>query len=56
MLEASPAAPEVKATWRARLAAIDPDAWTTPEQVMTGIASVETDADALHDDIDAARP
>ena len=42
----------VKATWHARLAAIDPDAWTSPEQVMAGIASVEGDADALQDAID----
>ncbi len=55
-LEASPADPAVKAGWRARLAAIDPDGWTTPEQVMAGIASVEHDADALHDAIDAAAP
>ncbi len=55
VLAASPAAPEVKAAWQARLAAIDPDGWTTPEQVMAGIASVETDAEALHEAIDAAR-
>lgn len=53
-LEASAAGPDVKAAWRTRLAAIDPDGWTTPEQVMSGIASVETEADALHDAIDAA--
>lgn len=55
-LEASAAGPDVKAGWRTRLAAIDPDGWTTPEQVMSGIASVETEADALHDAIDAAAP
>lgn len=54
-LEASPADPALKATWRARLAAVDPDAWTTPEQVMAGIASVETEAEALHTAIDAAQ-
>lgn len=53
-LEASRADPALKATWRARLGAIDPDAWTTPERVMAGIASVETDAEALHDAVDAA--
>ncbi len=42
----------VKATWHARLAAIDPDSWTSPELVMAGIASVEGDADALQDAID----
>ncbi len=42
----------VKATWQARLAAIDPDSWTSPELVMAGIASVEGDADALQDAID----
>lgn len=55
-LESSPADPAIKAAWRARLAAIDPDSWTTPELVMAGIASVETDAEALHEAIDAASP
>jgi len=55
-LAASPADPALKAGWRTRLAAIDPDGWTTPEQVMAGIASVETDGEALHDAIDAAAP
>jgi hypothetical protein len=54
-VEASPADSALKATWRARLGAIDPDAWTTPEQVMAGIATVETDAEALHAAIDAAQ-
>ena len=51
-VESSSAEAAVKATWHARLAAIDPDAWTSPEQVMAGIASVEGDADALQDAID----
>ncbi|HUU35087.1 MAG TPA: hypothetical protein VMW48_13575 [Vicinamibacterales bacterium] len=53
-VESSPADPALKAAWRTRLAAIDPDGWTTPELVMAGIASVETDADALQESVDAA--
>ncbi len=49
---ASSADAAVKATWHARLAAIDPDSWTSPELVMAGIASVEGDADVLQDAID----
>ncbi len=52
-VEASAADSTVKATWSVRLAAINPDGWTSPEQVMAGIASVEGDADALQDAIDA---
>ncbi len=51
-VESSSADGAVKATWHARLLASDPDGWTSPEQVMAGIATVERDADALQDAID----
>ena len=53
-LEASPAGAAAKAVWRERLGALDPDGWATPDDVLTGIASVEHDADELEDAIHAA--
>ncbi len=54
-LEASPADPAVKAAWRGRLAAIDPDGWTAPDDVLAGMASVERDGEDLRRAIEAAR-
>ena len=53
-LEASPADPAVKAAWRDRLAAIDPDGWTAPDDVLAGMASVERDGEDLRRAIEAA--
>lgn len=53
-VEASAADPAVKAVWRDRLAAIDPDGWTSPDDVLAGMASVERDGDDLRRAIEAA--
>jgi hypothetical protein len=53
-LEASAADPALKAVWRERLAAIDPDGWTSPDDVLAGMASVERDGEALRLAIEAA--
>lgn len=53
-LEASPADPALKAAWRGRLAAIDPDGWTSPDDVLAGMASVERDGEDLRRAIEAA--
>lgn len=53
-LEASPAEPALKAAWRDRLAAIDPDGWTSPDDVLAGMASVERDGEDLRGAIEAA--
>jgi len=53
-LAASPAAPVLKAAWRDRLAAIDPDGWTSPDDVLAGMASVERDGEDLRRAIEAA--
>ncbi len=53
-LEASPADPALKAAWRERLAAIDPDGWTSPDDVLAGMASVERDGEDLRRAIEAA--
>lgn len=53
-LEASTADPALKAAWRERLAAIDPDGWTSPDDVLAGMASVERDGEDLRRLIEAA--
>ena len=53
-VEASAADPAVKAVWRDRLAAIDPDGWTSPDDVLAGMASVERDGEDLRRAIEAA--
>ena len=53
-LEASSADPAVKAGWRERLAAIDPDGWAAPDDVLAGMATVEHDTEELRRVIDAA--
>ena len=53
-LEASAADPAVKAAWRERLAAIDPDGWTAPDDVLAGMATVEHDTEDLRRVIEAA--
>lgn len=47
LVEAASADPAVKAGWRERLAAIDPDAWESPEAVLAGMAHAEREGDAL---------
>ena len=53
-LETSPADPALKAAWRERLASIDPDGWTSPDDVLAGMASVERDGEDLRRAIEAA--
>lgn len=52
-LEASAADPSVKAAWRERLAAIDPDGWSAPDDVLAGMATVERDTEELRRSIEA---
>ncbi|MEP7118247.1 MAG: hypothetical protein ABI880_11740 [Acidobacteriota bacterium] len=53
-LEASAAEAAVKAGWRERLAVIDPDGWTAPDDVLAGMATVEHDTEDLRRAIEAA--
>ena len=53
-VEASAADPAVKAAWRDRLEAIDPDGWTSPDDVLAGMASVERDGEDLRRAIETA--
>lgn len=53
-LDGSAADPAVKAVWRDRLAAIDPDGWVQPDDVLAGMATVEHDTEGLRRDIEAA--
>lgn len=54
-LDATPAEPALKAAWRERLTAIDPDGWTSPDDVLAGMASVEREGEDLRRAIEAAR-
>ncbi|MEZ5416573.1 MAG: hypothetical protein R2708_04435 [Vicinamibacterales bacterium] len=54
LMEAAPADPAVKAAWQERLAAVDPDAWESPEAVLAGMARFETDAEALRRTVEQA--
>jgi hypothetical protein len=54
LVEAAPVDPAVKAGWRERLAAIDPDAWESPEAVLAGMAQVEREAEALRSTVEQA--
>lgn len=53
-VEASPADAALKAAWRETLAAIDPDGWTSPGDVLAGMASVERDGEDLRRAIESA--
>jgi hypothetical protein len=53
LVAASTADPERKASWEARLASIDPDAWTTPEAVLAGMGTIDRDLAALKAEVDA---
>lgn len=46
--------PAVKAGWRERLAALDPDSWESPEAVLAGMGSVQPGIDALTAELDRA--
>ena len=54
LVESAQADPAVKAAWRDRLAAIDPDGWESPEAVLAGMAQVEREADALRRTVEQA--
>lgn len=53
-VERSPAPSEVKLGWRHRLAALDPNRWAGPEAVLTGMATVDRDLEALTLEIERA--
>jgi hypothetical protein len=54
LVDASPAEPAVKDSWRARMAALDPDGWSTPEAVLAGMSSAEPLLEALRRDVQTA--
>lgn len=54
LVEQANADPAVKASWRERLAALDPDGWESPETVLAAMATVERDADALRRTVEQA--
>lgn len=53
-IETCAAPPEAKLGWRHRLAALDPDRWTTPDAVLAGMATVDHDLETLSVDIERA--
>lgn len=55
-IEISAADPAVKASWRDRLARLDPDGWESPEAVLAGMASVQPGVDALTAELDRIPP
>ena len=54
LAEAATVDPAVKAAWQERLAAVDPDAWESPEAVLAGMARFETDTEALRRTVEQA--
>jgi hypothetical protein len=54
VVAASPADASRKAQWQARLNALDPDGWITPEAVLAGMATVDRDLAALKAEVGAA--
>jgi hypothetical protein len=56
LIDASPADAASQASWRVQLAALDPDGWESPEAVLAGMATFETDVAALRAAVDAAAP
>lgn len=54
LVDGATADPALKAAWRERLAAIDPDGWESPEAVLAGMAEVERGADALRRTVEQA--
>lgn len=53
-IEASAVAEEVRAAWRVRLAAVDPDGWVSPDQVLQGMNVADLEVEALRGQLDEA--
>lgn len=51
LIESSAGELAQKTAWRERLAAIDPDGWTSPEAVLVGMSSAEHDFEALREEV-----
>lgn len=54
LVEGAAVDPAVKAPWRDRLAALDPDSWESPEAVLSGMAGVEAGVEALRRTVEQA--
>lgn len=54
LIEASSVDPSVKAGWQTRLAALDPDGWSSPEAVLAGMSTVEPLLEGLRRDVEHA--
>lgn len=54
LVDGAAADPAVKAEWRDRLAALDPDGWESPEAVLAGMAAVDAGVDALRRTVEQA--
>lgn len=54
LVDGAAADPAVKAQWRDRLAALDPDGWESPEAVLSGMSAVDAGADALRRTVEQA--
>ncbi len=54
LVEGAAADPSVKAGWRERLAALDPDGWESPEAVLAGIGAVEAGIESLRRTVEQA--
>lgn len=54
LVEGAAADPAVKAQWRDRLAALDPDGWESPEAVLSGMSGVDAGVDALRRTVEQA--
>lgn len=54
LVDGAAADPAVKAQWRDRLAALDPDGWESPEAVLSGMSAVDAGAEALRRTVEQA--
>ncbi len=54
LIEQAAVDPAVKAPWRDRLAALDPDSWESPEAVLSGMTGVEAGIESLRRTVEQA--
>lgn len=52
-IDAATAEPDRVAGWRERLGQLDPDTWTTPDEVLAGMTTIDRDLDRLRAELDA---
>jgi hypothetical protein len=53
-IEASAAGEEARGAWRTRLAAVDPDGWMSPDEVLQGMSVADLEVEVLRGQLDAS--